>query len=225
MAGAALAFSKQPFNGDGIVTPLSARDADAKLALEEAVAHASPVLDRSGDPGVSAATLESFFAQVDAYVAWLDAGTAPELAPLGTQTADACAAVWAVRAKVDDYFGRTRIAGYDPRAIQALNRAETEYAAVGTSVIRATADEIEHFPLARIEAQKPLPLQQGLNPAWEARVRTLVAKVVEPLLGPRESLSAAEWTDLLGRFPGLRGMARQEARVYRTSRSARSCTP
>lgn len=223
VAGAALAFSKQPFNGDGIVTPLCARDGDEKLALEDAVAHTVAVPDRSGEPGVSAATLEGFFAELDVYGAWLDAGSASELAPLGTHTADGHAALSQVRAKVDDYFGRTRIAGYDPRAIQALNRAETEYAAVGAGSVHATAEEIEHFPLAHIEPNKALPLREGLNPAWAGRVDALVVKVVEPLLGPRDSLTAQEWTELLGRFsayeswvakkPMSRVTALSEARV------------
>jgi hypothetical protein len=200
VAGAALAFGKQPFNGDGIVTPASAGNADEKLALQEAVTHTSALPDRSGEPGVSAATLGTFFGELDAYLAWLDAGTASELAPLGSQTADGYAALWLVRSKIDDYFGRTRIAGYDPRALQALNRAESEYVPVGAGNIRVMAEEIEHFPLAHIEAQKPLPLRAGLNPAWATRVQALVSKVVEPLLGSRESLTPEAWTDLLGRF-------------------------
>jgi hypothetical protein len=35
--------------------------------------------------------------------------------------------VKAVRAKVDDYFARCRLAAFDARAIAALNRSETEF--------------------------------------------------------------------------------------------------
>ena len=39
-------------------------------------------------------------------------------------------ALKAVRAKVDDYFGRCRLAAFDARALAALNRKEEEYLAV-----------------------------------------------------------------------------------------------
>lgn len=200
VAGAVLAFDKQPFNGDGVVTPLSAREEAHKTALTDVIACTDAPLDRSGEPGASADTLKAFFADLDAYVAWLDAGKADDIKVLGEQTAAAYEALSAVRAKVDDYFGRTRIAAYDARALDPLNRAQDEYVNVAVKDLSATGDEIAHLPLALIAPSAPLPLKQGLNPAWASKVEALASLVVEPLLGARAELKADEWNNLLARF-------------------------
>src|SRR5207245_1734862 len=90
----------------------------------------------------------------------------PAIAPLGEATAVAAAGMRAVRAKVDDYFARCRLAAFDTRAIAALNREEKEYLAIAAKDLTITASEVAGFPLARIEAGKPLPLREGVNPAW-----------------------------------------------------------
>jgi hypothetical protein len=45
----------------------------------------------------------------------------------GAKTAAAAAAVQAIRPKVDDFFGRCRVAAFDPRALDMLNRNKEEY--------------------------------------------------------------------------------------------------
>src|SRR5262249_38522944 len=57
------------------------------------------------------------------------------------------------------------------------------------------------FPLARIEAGRPLPLAEGVNPAWAAAIATLHSAAVTPVFGPtKTSLTAAEWGDLNGKL-------------------------
>ncbi|MFN7197983.1 MAG: hypothetical protein ACK4MJ_12530, partial [Hylemonella sp.] len=56
------------------------------------------------------------------------------------------------------------------------------------------------LPLARVQAGAALPLTQGLNPAWAARLQTLRQLAVLPLLGARDSLSQAEWQALKDRL-------------------------
>ncbi len=201
VAGAVLAFDKQPFNGDGIIVPDSAREESEKAALSLVVAHTDAPLDRCGVPGASQATLTGFFTDIDAYVAWLDSGKDSAILPLAAGTQAAFDALSSVRAKVDDYFGRVRIAAFDPRALGALNRAESEYAEVGNGSIASSGNEIAHFPLSHIEAGKALSLvPSSINPAWAARMDALVQTLVTPLLGACESLSLEDWTQLLQRF-------------------------
>lgn len=223
VAGAVTAFGKQPFNGDGIITPQSARDDATRTALLDIVAHTEAPLDRSGSKGVSADTLKAFFLELDAYVAWLDAGKSGDVLPLGEATAGAYTAFAAIRSKVDDYFGRVRIAAYDPRSVQALNRAEAEYVAIGAGSIDATGAEIAHFPLAPVQAGKALPLTTGVNPAWAGRIQAFAAQVVRPLLGERITLTAEDWSALTSRFaahdawlakkPSTRAAALDESRA------------
>ena len=106
-----------------------------------------------------------------------------------------------MRPKVEDYFGRCRLAAYDPRATTALNRAEGEYLAIAAKDLKITADEVAGFPLARIEAGRSLPLFEGVNPAWAAALTTLHQAVVTPIYGAeKKALTAQEWADLNTRF-------------------------
>ncbi len=195
---AAKAFDQSAFNGDGIVPPESAPDAAARQALEELLATVGGELDRSGKQGASKAKVEAFFTELGAYVAWLGNIT-PEAMPLGDQTGPAADAVEAVRAKVDDYFARCRLAAFDARAMMALNREEKEYLGLAAKDLSITAQEVAPFPLARIEAGRPLPLIEGLNPAWSDAVRTLATAAVRPLLGVEapQSLTEAQWQSLV----------------------------
>ena len=200
VAGAMTAFAKQAFNGDGVVTAESARDEATKAALIDVIAHTAAPLDRSGAQGASVETLTAFFAEVDAYVAWLDAGKGAELLPLGDATTVGYAAFDAVSAKINDYFGRAKIAAYDARALNALNREQTEYVAIGVANIGGSGEEIAHFPLAHIDPGKPLPLKAGVNPAWAARMDAFVTSVVTPTLGARMTLTAEDWSMIQAKF-------------------------
>jgi hypothetical protein len=84
---------------------------------------------RTGAPGVTAAQIEAFFADLTAYTTWVEQSGTKDIAVLGDATAAACNAIKAVRPKIEDYFARCRMAAFDPRAIAALNRSETEYLA------------------------------------------------------------------------------------------------
>src|SRR5260370_21595962 len=59
------------------------------------------------------------------------------------------------------------------------------------------AAEIAGFPLARIEAGRPLPLKEGVNPAWAAALEKLRSDAVKPLLGDKTALPQSEWAALL----------------------------
>src|SRR3569832_2174649 len=80
------------------------------------------------------------------------------------------------------------------RAAVALNRSDKEYAALADKTLSANGQEFADFPLARIEADRPLPLTQGYNPAWADKLAKLRTQVVEPLFGQgKTNLSEAEW--------------------------------
>ncbi|HTE05495.1 MAG TPA: hypothetical protein VK824_04800, partial [Planctomycetota bacterium] len=191
-------FAQAHFNGDGVVTADAAEDRASAAVIADIIACLGPVTDRSGKPGVDAARLESFFAECAAYAAWVGRAEAdPAIRPLGEATAAACDAWRAVRAKVDDWFARGRLAAFDGRALAALNRREEEYLAIAAQDLGITVQEISGFPVARVEPGRPLPLVDGINPAWAAPLAALRTAAVEPLLGKgRRELSLEEWTAL-----------------------------
>ncbi|HET9932152.1 MAG TPA: hypothetical protein VFQ35_15720 [Polyangiaceae bacterium] len=192
-------FADTPFNGDGVVTELTSELEDVRALLREIMDTHGSEQDRSGKPGVSGKQADEFFAEVDAYAAWMAKAKESESSvyPLGAEkTSAAVAAVRALRAKVNDYFGRCRLAAFDPRAALVMNRKEEEYLDVATHDLSLTADEVARFPLAQVAADRPLPLTRGVNPAHAAALAKLREDAIVPLLGQREQLSEKDWLSI-----------------------------
>ncbi len=215
---ATAAFDKQPRNGDGVVPAASCKDGESATVIGEILScTAEPAMDRMGEPGVTAEITTAFFAEVDAYLAWRDAGKSAAVRAMGENSEAAYAAFSAVRAKVDDFFARSRVAAYDPRALETINREQTEYLAIAAKDLHISADEIEQFPLSRVTGKTVLPLVEGVNPAWSDEVNTLISNVIVPVLGERSELTAEEWTQVRGKFTayeawlGAKAGARVEA--------------
>jgi hypothetical protein len=195
-------FAQTQFNGDGIVPADSAGDDATKAVINDIIVCLGSELDRSGKPGISQARADQFFAEAAAFSDWSKKAEteAATILPLDEKTAEAAAAFKAVKAKVDDYFARCRLAAFDQRALAALNRQESEYLALAAKDMSITAAEVAGFPLARIEASKALPLKDGLNPAWAGAVAALNAAVIKPLVGDKSSLIESEWATVSGKL-------------------------
>ncbi len=200
-ADTAKIFSASPLNGDGVIPPEATDDPAAQALIKDIVTCLGGTADRTGSIGVTAENVDTFFADLTAYVTWVQQSSSKEIAVLGDATEAACTALRTIRAKVEDFFGRCRLAAFDARATVALNRAENEYLAIAAQDLKITADEVAGFPLARIEAGKSVPLIEGVNPAWAAALSTLHRAVVTPVLGAgRTSLNEAEWAGLNAKF-------------------------
>ena len=101
---------------------------------------------------------------------------------------------------MEDYFARCRLAAFDPRSVNALNRDEKEFLALGVKDLTATHTDIASFPLAQVGPNNALPLAQGVNPAWAGAMATLQAAAVKPLLGDKTSLTEADWAALVAKL-------------------------
>ena len=196
-------------NGDGVVPPDVVDDAAAHRVAEEVVDCMGGVADRSGKPGFDQALLDGFYADCAAYEAWYAAGEADakSVLPMGDSTATANAALIAVRAKVDDYFGRCRLAAFDSRAQSAVNLEESAYLEIAAKNLSIDADEVAHFPLAVVEAGRPLSLTDGVNPAWAGRVATLR----ELCFKGKQSITDTEWRALCTKLDAYAAWARGKA--------------
>jgi len=191
-------FSNTLFNGDGVVPSDAAGDDATRLAINQIVSVMGPVPDRSGKPGINQSNLDAFFDQASAYLSWKEKTESDAtLAPLGLEKSEAALhALDAVKIKVNDYFARCRLASYDARAVNALNREESEYLAMAAKDLTITDAEIAALPLAAIAPDKALPLKSGINPAWEAAIQTLSDVAIVPMLGAKDLLTPAEWNAL-----------------------------
>ena len=189
------AFAETVLNGDGIVIPESTGDGDLRKAIDDAITCVGSVTDRSGKPGIDQAHADTFFAEIDTRAAWL-AKRVEALAPLGDKTPAAYEAFAAVRAKLDDYFTRCKVAAYEPRAAAALAGQEPQLVALGAKELAHGDAQLAQLPLAAIEPTAKLVLAGAINPAWAARLDLFIAATVEPLLGKRKQLAPADLDEL-----------------------------
>ena len=196
-------FADTVFNGDGVITEMAAEDDATRALIREIGDTIGTVPDRSGKPGIDSTITDAFFAEARAYSAWYARGeeSPANVFPIGPErTASAAAAVAAIKPKVDDYFGRCRLAAFDPRALPALNRTPEEYLPIAAVDLTISVEEVAGFPLAVAAADRPLPLAGAVNPAHAAALRTLRDDAVAALLGPRAELTESDWLALGGKL-------------------------
>ncbi len=196
-------FVATRLNGDGIVPADSAESDALKAAIVDIIDAVGSVVDRSGKPGVNQALAEQFYADAEAFAAWVEEGKADSVRAAGDATAAAVAALLPVEDKVRDYFARTKLASFDARGAAALNASEAELAALGPKLLAGGHEDVKKLPLARIEPGRPLPLENGVNPAWGAAMSAFAKDTVARLIGPKVTITEADFdviTDKLAAF-------------------------
>ena len=101
---------------------------------------------------------------------------------------------------MDDYFTRCRLAAFDPRAANALNPEEKDYLVFAAKDLRPDSSEIALFPLAQVGAGKPLPLREGLNPAWAGAMAKLETEIVRPFFHDKTFITESDWATITAKF-------------------------
>ena len=183
-------FAGTPFNGDGVITAFSSETLAELIKKIAEVTGGSA--DRCGETGITAEQIEAFYTALADFAAWKKAA----VAPCGDKTADALAAVEAVKAKVGDFFMRCKLIGFDADASAAVDVDVEKIKAISAEDLAAKAEEIAAYPLARPNAEGKLPLTEGINPAWQAAVANL-----KSLLFPKkDAVTEAEWNEALASF-------------------------
>lgn len=186
-------YASTQFNGDGIVPVSSADKTDVQQVIGEIIQCVGAETDRSGLQGISERGVEQFFTEARAYSSWwhIAEKNAQNILPLGETTEAAKKLLDRLQAKIVDYFTRCQIAQYDQRAAESLNPALTEYQTFTKIDLSAHSGQIAALPLATIAANKPLPLEAGINPAWSDAIAEFKATIVVPLLGRAPSYALA----------------------------------
>lgn len=195
-------LDRQPFNGDGVVPVASAEDPQLASTIQAILDTVGGTKDRGGEQGIDRAAVERFYTELAAFRAWRNqAATAEDdLVPLGDGTAAAVEAYVAVRAKVDDWFTRCALAQFDARSTSHLAGEVEDFEALADQTLTPDSPAVAAFPLAAIRPGEPLPLEDGVNPAWATRVEAFRTKTIQPLLGERSSLDFTTWRELKSRF-------------------------
>ena len=187
-------FAETQFNGDGIVTPASTDDEKLAALITTITEKIGKATDRSGADGVTADHVEAFFTALADYAAWQAAGT-EEVFPFGDKTADALAAVDALKDKVADYFMRCKLIGFDKAIAPAVDVSVDKIGTIEGNLADA-GSAIAEEPLAKPTADAVLPLD-AVNPAWKAAIEAMRALVLE---AGKKTLTEAEWAEICGKF-------------------------
>ncbi len=191
-------FADTRYNGDGVIPAEAAETAELQAAMADIIRAVGSVEDRSGRPGLNEELTRRFFADAELFVAWSRKGQdVPEIRPLGDATAAALDAVDAVRAKIDDYFLRCHFAAFDARFQLGVEKDASAFALLADGVLSITTPALEAIPLATPGVGRPLPLVEGLNPIWSARMQAFRTAALEPIVGARDTLTEAEWNTIV----------------------------
>jgi len=196
-------FANTKFNGDGVIPPEAADDADLKHILEQILKTVGSVEDRSGKPGVNKEAVEKFYATCADFCAWTEVSlqNSAKISPFGAETENAFAAMTAVKSKIEDFFLRCRFAEFDSRSTDVLNSQISDFMQLTGKDLTTCMNELSAFPLAHINTKKELPLTKELNPAWQQAVLNFKELVVNPIFGKnQDNLNETEWQKICAIF-------------------------
>ncbi|TLN23468.1 hypothetical protein FDZ71_02950, partial [bacterium] len=190
--------SEFALNGDGIVPPEAAGDEALSALIADIITVVGAAADKSGKDGIDLPLLERFIEEAKAALEWRKAvASAPEILPLGDKTPLAFASFVEVREKIDDYFFRCSLSGFDPRVSESWSFSADSLTTLSTKKSFEIVDSSALLPLAKIEQGKDLPLEGLVNPAWAARLSDFKTSCAEPLMGgPLTALSPAMWEEI-----------------------------
>lgn len=192
-------FATSRFNGDGIITEDSILVSEQLQLLNEVITCVGSLPDRSGKQGISIELLQQFLEACSLYSAWY-AKSNDTILVFAEKTEEAYLSYLAVKAKIDDYFIRCKLAAFDAQSTDALNLSVARVEAISPKDLSASLSEIAEYPLAKIEAGKSLPLSVGLNPAWEVAMGTFTALIADLKFAGKQSITESEWNSLSATF-------------------------
>lgn len=193
-------FAAARFNGDGIVPAKAAGDPSLEAVVEDVIACLGSDPDRSRAPGIDADRVERFYAEARALDDWRTAGEQPDVLPFRADTGTHFELYSLLKPRIEDYFRRCRLAAYDGRAASLLAPSDAEYQKLSAADLSGTTEAFARFPLAVPGPGKPLPLADGVNPAFADDVRRFGKTIVSAILGDADALSDAGWRTVCDRF-------------------------
>ncbi|MBO7125644.1 MAG: hypothetical protein J6V74_07380, partial [Bacteroidales bacterium] len=195
-------FAKTKFNGDGVMTENSTDDEALKAVIANCVKTIGSTADRSGVDGVTAEQIEAFYTNCNDYMTWFTSEDENKATvfPYGDNTEAALAAYNALKEKVEDFFMRCKLTVFNSESSAALDVTVARMEAISEKSLSASTEEIAGYPLARVNSKSELPLNGGINPAWEAAFANLKSLIFDVDFPKQKSISEAEWNAIGAKF-------------------------
>lgn len=213
LAGIEKVFAAQPYNGDGIITVDTPASPAAKKLIAEIIDCIGSVEDRSGKPGISKDLVDTFVKDVASYSSWRQKAQDDEKIIMfaGEDTSQMADQYLGVKAKIDDYFTRCRLAAFDARYAQAGTALEQEYLSLLKKSLSSQTQELRELPLALVDKEAFLMLKERVNPAWAMELAAFADQVVQPIVGESEKLSEEKWMQIKNKFVAYESWLNQKA--------------
>lgn len=195
-------FAKTKFNGDGVITENSTDDEALKAVIANCVKTIGSTADRSGVDGVTAEQIEAFYTNCNDYMTWFTSEDENKATvfPYGDNTEAALAAYNALKEKVEDFFMRCKLTAFNSESSAALDVTVARMEAISEKSLSVSTEEIAGYPLARVNSKLELPLNGGINPAWEAAFANLKSLIFDVDFPKQKSISEADWKAIGAKF-------------------------
>ena len=195
-------FASTKYNGDGIIPASAVDKPELKCLIEEIITLFGGEPDRCGEQGINQYKLDSFYEQLTQYDKWIAESESNKnnIFPLGEKTSDAAELFSALKPKINDYFMRCSIISYDPKSENNLGSDAVFYQQYNSKIIENNDAGLASLPIAVVGAEKNLPLDKGINPAWSVQILKFRTGIVTPLLGEKKSLNKDEWFAICAAF-------------------------
>jgi hypothetical protein len=196
-------------NGDGIVPLVDIEDESTRAFCADVVKYAGEVKDASGKIGYGKEQLQLFLDRARAMRDWMVEGKqtaageqrGSELWRWGDATPEATAIVFALEAKLEQFFWQCDLLRVEPRAASRFELSQDELVGFDLESARAIEKRLSTAPLSRPNAAGELNLRSGLNPCYEERVWELHDKVLKRALGTEaEKLTRKDWDKVKALF-------------------------
>lgn len=205
-------FEKTRFNGDGIITLKTTDDEKLQGIIKHCMETIGTCKDRSGEEGINAEQLEQFYTACREYDEWQASAQADRehIFPYGEHTEEALSACNTLKNKIADYFMRCKLSAFNNECAPTLDISAERIGDISQKDLSACAEEIAAYPLARVSNKCLLPLNGGINPAWQSDFNNLKTLVFDNDFPNQESISESEWNNILEKFSAFNAWKEQE---------------
>ncbi|MCQ2973296.1 MAG: hypothetical protein MJ211_00640 [Bacteroidales bacterium] len=195
-------FAKTKFNGDGIITENSTDDDNHKKLITYIIDCLGSIQDRSGQPGIDKDKIEQFYTECTNYYTWFTKSETDNLSiyPYGDKTEDALLAYNAIKEKVNDYFVRCKMVAFNKDTYNAMEIQLDKLTQITDENLSQNIEKVANYPLARVSEKIILPINQGINPAWENAFNNIKSLIFDIDFAGKQEISEKEWNSISAKF-------------------------
>jgi len=183
-------FLNTGFNGDGIITGSSITDENVKKVFNEIVSIIGAVADVSGEDGINDEIIIEFSKELGLLSTWYDEFTDFDNGMFGNSkiAMEALVVYDLLEPKIENYFVRDALIGYDHNAKIALNPELDFYREFINSDLSTLQGRLADLPIAIADGNGELAFGNTINPLFVKSMKMFVELWVVKLFG----LSAAK---------------------------------